>query len=165
MYLSRRHVNMAFKPISNLRLINVVIHSSNTFATAKLKLDFQNLPHLLSHFPGRPVLPAVTTLESMFHLAHILSYERATPTPMSHHTLLDDAIQNDFSVTLKSATFRRPVIPDDQFLTVRVDCRGENEFHSVAFKGDHLTANAYLAAEASFICNTHPQADTIKYNP
>lgn len=101
----------------------------------RMPVDLASLPGLRGHFPGRPVMPAVTILAAMFELAARV----ASP----------DEIQVR---AVSSARFARPVVPADGsiWLDVRRGLDDDLEFTASASvqadgKRVHVASAAFRA--------------------
>jgi 3-hydroxyacyl-[acyl-carrier-protein] dehydratase len=67
-----------------------------------------NEPFFTGHFPNRPVMPGVMTLEALAQAAAILAFDNAGVRP-------DDKTVFYF-VGIDNARFKRPVEPGDQLM-------------------------------------------------
>jgi 3-hydroxyacyl-[acyl-carrier-protein] dehydratase len=67
-----------------------------------------NEPYFAGHFPGRPVMPGVLTLEALAQAAALLSFVSMGEEPT------DDTVV--YFVGIDGARFKRPVVPGDQLI-------------------------------------------------
>ncbi len=67
-----------------------------------------NEPFFMGHFPARPVMPGVLTLEALAQAAALLSFESLG------EDLSDDTVV--YFVGIDGARFKRPVEPGDQLI-------------------------------------------------
>lgn len=103
-------VNPSARPF----LTDIAVDEVNAHASAILPLTLDHLPQLRGHFPSQPVLPAVLTLNAMFHLAAVL------------HPKAPDAAEEKPPVShLVRAAFRRVVTPEH--LSLRIEVRLEHD--------------------------------------
>ena len=103
-----------------------------------------NEPFFLGHFPHYPVMPGVLIVEALAQAAAILSFRTLG-------TKADDKSVYYF-VGIDEARFKRPVVPGDQLMHVRIErtVRGIWKFSGEARVGD------VLAAEAKLMCTNRP---------
>ncbi len=110
-----------------------------------------NEPYFPGHFPLRPVMPGVLSLEAMAQAAAILVFRTLDVKPDEKAVYYYAGIDN--------ARFKRPVEPGDQ-LAVEVlilgSKRGSWKFGCKARVGD------VLAAEADILCTVRPVGDPEK---
>ena len=100
-----------------------------------------NEPFFAGHFPHRPVMPGVLTLEALAQAAALLAFESAGAT------IDRDAVV--YFVGIDGARFKRPVEPGDQLvLDVTIDRHkaGIWKFNTRA------TVNGETAVEAVLMC-------------
>ncbi len=67
-----------------------------------------NEPYFTGHFPHRPVLPGVMTLEALAQAAALLAFDSAGKAP--------DSRQIYYFAGIDQARFKRPVEPGDQLV-------------------------------------------------
>lgn len=101
-----------------------------------------NEPFFPGHFPHRPVLPGVITLEALAQTAGILAFVTAGVYPDENRQL--------YFVGIDKARFRRPVEPGDQLiLKARLErsLRGIWKFSTVAeVNGEEATSAEMMVA-------------------
>jgi len=98
-----------------------------------------NEPFFTGHFPHRPVMPGVLTLEALAQAAALLSFDAQGVTP-------DDKTVYYFA-GIDGARFKRPVEPGDQLiLDVEVDRvrAGIYKFRAKAWVGEDVVTEAEL---------------------
>lgn len=98
-----------------------------------------NEPFFAGHFPHRPVMPGVLTLEALAQAAALLSFDAQGVTP-------DDKTVYYFA-GIDGARFKRPVEPGDQLiLDVEVDRvrAGIYKFRAKAWVGEDVVTEAEL---------------------
>jgi len=100
-----------------------------------------NEPFFLGHFPQRPVMPGVMTLEALAQAAALLSFDAMGTSPDNKSVY--------YFAGIDSARFKRPVEPGDQLiLDVTLDRAKAGIFK---FSGKALVGNE-VAAEAQLLC-------------
>jgi 3-hydroxyacyl-[acyl-carrier-protein] dehydratase len=104
-----------------------------------LKNVTMNEPFFVGHFPHRPVMPGVLTLEALAQAAAILAFESAGASVEPNSVV--------YFVGIDGARFKRPVEPGDQLiLDVTIDRHkaGIWKFKTRASVGDELAVEADL---------------------
>jgi len=97
-----------------------------------------NEPHFLGHFPGFPIMPGVTIVESMAQTAAVMV--GVAQNLVDRHLLI-------YFMSIESCKFRRKVVPGDQLaLHVRTLRSGSKVWKFAA----EARVGADLAAEAEF---------------
>ena len=95
-------------------LVDRVLEFEKDVRIKALKNVTINEPFFNGHFPARPVMPGVLTLEALAQAAALLSFESAGTEPG------DDTVV--YFVGIDGARFKRPVEPGDQLiLEARID--------------------------------------------
>jgi 3-hydroxyacyl-[acyl-carrier-protein] dehydratase len=89
-------------------LVDRVIECFPKKSITALKNVTINEHFFVGHFPGRPVMPGVLTLEALAQVAGILAFVTADVYP-SEKTQI-------YFVGLDKVRFRRPVVPGDQLI-------------------------------------------------
>jgi 3-hydroxyacyl-[acyl-carrier-protein] dehydratase len=89
-------------------LVDRVIEFESGVRIKALKNVTINEPFFAGHFPARPVMPGVLTLEALAQTAALLSFESAGTEPG------DDMVV--YFVGIDGARFKRPVEPGDQLI-------------------------------------------------
>ncbi len=98
-----------------------------------------NEPFFTGHFPHRPVMPGVMTLEALAQTAGILAFVTVNVLP--------DETTRFYFVGIDKARFRKPVEPGDQLiLTARIvrAFKGIWKFSTVALVGDDEVTSAEM---------------------
>jgi 3-hydroxyacyl-[acyl-carrier-protein] dehydratase len=98
-----------------------------------------NEPFFTGHFPDRPVMPGVMTLEALAQAAGILAFRTVD--------ILPDETTRFFFVGIDKARFRKPVVPGDQLiLTARIEraLKGIWKFSTAALVGDEEVTSAEM---------------------
>jgi 3-hydroxyacyl-[acyl-carrier-protein] dehydratase len=98
-----------------------------------------NEPFFTGHFPDRPVMPGVMTLEALAQAAGILAFRTVDIFP--------DQTTRFFFVGIDKARFRKMVVPGDQLiLTARIEraLKGIWKFSTVALVGDEEVTSAEM---------------------
>ena len=100
-----------------------------------------NEPFFAGHFPHRPVMPGVLTLEALAQAAALLAFESAGATVEPNSVV--------YFVGIDGARFKRPVEPGDQLiLDVTID---RHKAGIWKFK-TRASVNGETAAEADLMC-------------
>lgn len=141
------------------KLTNVRIDWSCGRATAEFPVSVSKVPQLQGHFPGRPVLPAVITLQAMVDLAVILNSSFSSKvfgqtTPMFPLTKCFSPVSK-----LLKASFRHPVYPSHRSLLITVDRMKSENDSSIFFSASatlHFVESRPIAAEARFMLRQLP---------
>jgi 3-hydroxyacyl-[acyl-carrier-protein] dehydratase len=89
-------------------LVDRVLEFEKDVRIKALKNVTINEPFFTGHFPARPVMPGVLTLEALAQAAALLSFESAGTEPG------DDTVV--YFVGIDGARFKRPVEPGDQLI-------------------------------------------------
>ena len=106
-----------------------------------LKNVTANEPFFLGHFPQRPVMPGVMTLEALAQAAALLSFDAMGTSPDNKSVY--------YFAGIDSARFKRPVEPGDQLiLDVTLDRMKSGLFKFSA----RATVDGELAVEAQLMC-------------
>jgi 3-hydroxyacyl-[acyl-carrier-protein] dehydratase len=124
-----------------LLLVDRVLELEINHRIKALKNVSINEPFFVGHFPHRPVMPGVLTLEALAQAAALLAFESAGAS------VAPDAIV--YFVGIDGARFKRPVEPGDQLiLDVTIDRMkaGIWKFNTRA------SVNGETAVEASLMC-------------
>ncbi len=124
-----------------LLLVDRVLELETNHRIKALKNVSINEPFFVGHFPHRPVMPGVLTLEALAQAAALLAFESAGAS------VAPDAIV--YFVGIDGARFKRPVEPGDQLiLDVTIDRMkaGIWKFNTRA------SVNGETAVEASLMC-------------
>jgi len=100
-----------------------------------------NEPFFSGHFPARPVMPGVLTLEALAQAAALLSFASAGTEPG------DDTVV--YFVGIDGARFKRPVEPGDQLILEAWAERAKGGIHKYRTRA---TVDGQLAAEAAIRC-------------
>jgi 3-hydroxyacyl-[acyl-carrier-protein] dehydratase len=98
-----------------------------------------NEPFFTGHFPDRPVMPGVMTLEALAQAAGILAFRTVDIMP--------DQTTRFFFVGIDKARFRKMVVPGDQLiLTARIEraLKGIWKFSTAALVGDEEVTSAEM---------------------
>ena len=122
-------------------LVDRVLELESKHRIKALKNVSINEPFFAGHFPNRPVMPGVLTLEALAQAAALLAFESAGAS------VAPDAIV--YFVGIDGARFKRPVEPGDQLiLDVTIDRMkaGIWKFNTRA------SVNGETAVEASLMC-------------
>ena len=100
-----------------------------------------NEPFFIGHFPHRPVMPGVLTLEALAQAAALLAFESAGATVEPNSVV--------YFVGIDGARFKRPVEPGDQLiLDVAIDRMKAGIWK---FK-TRASVNGETAVEAELMC-------------
>ena len=124
-----------------LLLVDRVLELEINHRIKALKNVSINEPFFVGHFPHRPVMPGVLTLEALAQAAALLAFESAGAS------VAPDAIV--YFVGIDGARFKRPVEPGDQMiLDVTLDRMKSNifKFHARA------SVDGETAVEAALMC-------------
>jgi 3-hydroxyacyl-[acyl-carrier-protein] dehydratase len=106
-----------------------------------LKNVTMNEPFFVGHFPHRPVMPGVLTLEALAQAAALLAFESAGATVEPSSVV--------YFVGIDGARFKRPVEPGDQLiLDVTID---RHKAGIWKFK-TRASVNGETAVEADLMC-------------
>ena len=89
-------------------LVDRVLELHKDVSIKALKNVTINEPFFTGHFPARPVMPGVLTLEALAQAAALLSFESLDSEPG------DDTVV--YFVGIDGARFKRPVGPGDQLI-------------------------------------------------
>jgi 3-hydroxyacyl-[acyl-carrier-protein] dehydratase len=89
-------------------LVDRVLELEKNVRIKALKNVTINEPFFSGHFPARPVMPGVLTLEALAQAAALLSFESMDVEPG------DDMVV--YFVGIDGARFKRPVEPGDQLI-------------------------------------------------
>jgi 3-hydroxyacyl-[acyl-carrier-protein] dehydratase len=89
-------------------LVDRVLEFEKDLRIKALKNVTINEPFFVGHFPARPVMPGVLTLEALAQAAALLSFASAGTEPG------DDTVV--YFVGIDGARFKRPVEPGDQLI-------------------------------------------------
>jgi 3-hydroxyacyl-[acyl-carrier-protein] dehydratase len=89
-------------------LVDRVLELDKNVRIKALKNVTINEPFFSGHFPARPVMPGVLTLEALAQAAALLSFESMDVEPG------DDMVV--YFVGIDGARFKRPVEPGDQLI-------------------------------------------------
>ena len=89
-------------------LVDRVLEFEKDVRIKALKNVTINEPFFIGHFPARPVMPGVLTLEALAQTAALLSFESMDTDP-GHDTVV-------YFVGIDGARFKRPVEPGDQLI-------------------------------------------------
>ena len=89
-------------------LVDRVLELEKNVRIKALKNVTMNEPFFVGHFPVRPVMPGVLTLEALAQAAALLSFESMGTDPG------DDTVV--YFVGIDGARFKRPVGPGDQLI-------------------------------------------------
>jgi 3-hydroxyacyl-[acyl-carrier-protein] dehydratase len=89
-------------------LVDRVIEFERNVRIKAIKNVTINEPFFAGHFPSRPVMPGVLTLEALAQTAALLSFESADKEPG------EDTVV--YFVGIDGARFKRPVEPGDQLV-------------------------------------------------
>lgn len=122
-------------------LVDRVLELEKNHRIKALKNVSINEPFFVGHFPHRPVMPGVLTLEALAQAAALLAFESAGAA------VAPDSIV--YFVGIDGARFKRPVEPGDQLiLDVAIDRMkaGIWKFNTQA------SVNGEIAVEASLMC-------------
>ena len=98
-----------------------------------------NEPFFVGHFPHRPVMPGVLTLEALAQAAALLAFESAGAQVEPNSVV--------YFVGIDGARFKRPVEPGDQLiLTAKLErqMRGIWKFSTIAYVGDDEVTSAEM---------------------
>eukprot|EP00172_Hildenbrandia_rubra_P002067 Plantae.Rhodophyta-Hildenbrandia_rubra.ctg27254.p3 GENE.Plantae.Rhodophyta-Hildenbrandia_rubra.ctg27254~~Plantae.Rhodophyta-Hildenbrandia_rubra.ctg27254.p3 ORF type:complete len:156 (+),score=25.94 Plantae.Rhodophyta-Hildenbrandia_rubra.ctg27254:1197-1664(+) len=114
------------------------VNQRHIIATSAFCVKEINLPELQGHFPGRPVLPAVLTLEAMIQTAAV-SIQSATQGPLE-------------VVELSHAKFRKMITPPCSLFiqteTAKDINNGGYEFFGLAKKDGEVATEARFRMKA-----------------
>jgi 3-hydroxyacyl-[acyl-carrier-protein] dehydratase len=125
-----------------LLLVDRVLEIEHGKRIVALKNVTFNEPFFLGHFPHRPVMPGVMTLEALAQAAALLAFDSAGAAP--------DAKSIYYFAGIDAARFKKPVEPGDQLiLDVTLDRAKSSVFKFTA----KATVGGELAAEAQLMCS------------
>lgn len=120
-------------------LVDRVLECTAGESIRALKNVTFNEPFFTGHFPHRPVMPGVMTLEALAQTAGILAFVTVNVLP--------DETTRFYFVGIDKARFRKPVEPGDQIiLTARIvrAFKGIWKFSTVALVGDEEVTSAEM---------------------
>jgi 3-hydroxyacyl-[acyl-carrier-protein] dehydratase len=100
-----------------------------------------NEPFFAGHFPHRPVMPGVLTLEALAQAAALLAFESAGASVEPNSVV--------YFVGIDGARFKRPVEPGDQLILHAAIDRVKAGIYK--FKA-HATVNDETVVEAELMC-------------
>jgi 3-hydroxyacyl-[acyl-carrier-protein] dehydratase len=106
-----------------------------------LKNVTMNEPFFIGHFPHRPVMPGVLTLEALAQAAALLAFESAGAS------IEPDAVV--YFVGIDGARFKRPVEPGDQLILEAAIDRMKAGIYK--FKA-RASVDGEIAVEADLMC-------------
>jgi 3-hydroxyacyl-[acyl-carrier-protein] dehydratase len=139
-----------------LLLVDRVLHWESGKSITAIKNVTINEEFFNGHFPNKPVMPGVLTIEALAQTAALLSFLTEGRKP-DENTVV-------YFLGIDKARFRRPVEPGDQIKLeveiVRV-VRGIWKYRAVA------SVDGELAVEAEFMCTmrTVDSSATVAANP
>ncbi len=120
-------------------LVDRVLEFEKDVRIKALKNVTINEPFFIGHFPGRPVMPGVLTLEALAQTAALLSFESAGQEPGDNTVV--------YFVGIDGARFKRPVEPGDQLILEATNDRsrgGINKYKTRASVGNETVVEAEL---------------------
>ena len=135
-----------------LLLVDRVLNWESGKSITAIKNVTINEEFFNGHFPNKPVMPGVLTIEALVQTAALLAFLTNGRTPDENSVM--------YFVGIDNARFRRPVEPGDQ---IKLDVelvravRGVGKYKAVA------SVDGELAVEAELMCTTRtavsPSAD------
>lgn len=134
-----------------LLLVDRVLEWESGKTITALKNVTANEEFFNGHFPNKPVMPGVLTIEALAQAAALLSFLTEGRKP-DEHTVV-------YFLGIDKARFRRIVVPGDQ-LKLHVEIvrivRGIWKYKAVA------TVDGEMAVEAEFMCTMRNANDSAK---
>jgi 3-hydroxyacyl-[acyl-carrier-protein] dehydratase len=122
-------------------LVDRVLEFEDHKRIKALKNVTMNEPFFIGHFPHRPVMPGVLTLEALAQAAALLAFESAG------ESIGPDAVV--YFVGIDGARFKRPVEPGDQLILEAAIDRMKAGIYK--FKA-RASVDGEIAVEADLMC-------------
>jgi 3-hydroxyacyl-[acyl-carrier-protein] dehydratase len=122
-------------------LVDRVLELEKHVRIKALKNVTINEPFFVGHFPARPVMPGVLTLEALAQTAALLSFESMDVEPG------DDMVV--YFVGIDGARFKRPVEPGDQLILEASIDRAKAGIYKYKTRA---TVDGETAVEAELMC-------------
>jgi len=122
-------------------LVDRVLEFEKDVRIKALKNVTINEPFFVGHFPARPVMPGVLTLEALAQTAALLSFESMGTDPG------EDTVV--YFVGIDGARFKRPVEPGDQLILEAAIDRFKGGIYKYKTRA---TVDGELAVEAELMC-------------
>ena len=122
-------------------LVDRVLEFEKDVRIKALKNVTINEPYFMGHFPARPVMPGVLTLEALAQTAALLSFES------SGQDLADDMVV--YFVGIDGARFKLPVEPGDQLI---LEAWIERAKAGIVKYRTRASVDGETAVEASLMC-------------
>ena len=122
-------------------LVDRVLEFEKDVRIKALKNVTINEPYFMGHFPARPVMPGVLTLEALAQTAALLSFES------SGQDLADDMVV--YFVGIDGARFKLPVEPGDQLILEAWIDRAKG---GIVKYRTRASVDGETAVEASLMC-------------
>ncbi|MDP1901232.1 MAG: 3-hydroxyacyl-ACP dehydratase FabZ [Rubrivivax sp.] len=130
-------------------LVDRVLEIEKHVRIKALKNVTINEPFFVGHFPARPVMPGVLTLEALAQAAALLSFESADTEPG------DDTVV--YFAGIDKARFKRPVGPGDQLILEATIDRVKSGIYRYKTRA---TVDGHIAVEADLMCTMRKVSPT-----